>query len=220
MNTTFNHVKPLYEQAYDLVKRLILYGKIAPGEKVIVAKLADDLNISRTPLREAFRQLLKEQLVTVDRNGVLRVIDLEFDDLDALYDCRKITEKEFIANITTSISDANLLRIEQQIDYAKRLSNEQPDECIEFFVNVYSILIDACTNRRLAQLVQSVHSLLLIYVAPTIRESFTERIAEQEQLLFAMQSRDESKAIQAITSIIESERNRGIVYLNERSLDT
>lgn len=58
--------KPLREQVYDQLKRRILTGKIKPGTRMMEIELADDLGVSRTPVREAIRELGKEGLVTIE----------------------------------------------------------------------------------------------------------------------------------------------------------
>lgn len=58
--------KPLREQVYDQLKRRILTGKIKPGTRMMEIDLAEDLGVSRTPVREAIRELGKEGLVTIE----------------------------------------------------------------------------------------------------------------------------------------------------------
>lgn len=60
-----NH-KPLREQVYDELKRRILTGQIRPGTRMMEIELAEDLGVSRTPVREAIRGLGKEGLVTIE----------------------------------------------------------------------------------------------------------------------------------------------------------
>ena len=49
--------RPLREQIYDLVRQLILTGKIAPGDVLDEKSIAASLNVSRTPVREAVKKL-------------------------------------------------------------------------------------------------------------------------------------------------------------------
>ena len=60
-----NH-KPLRERVYDQLKRRLLTGKIRPGTRMMEVDLASDLGVSRTPVREAIRELGKEGLVTIE----------------------------------------------------------------------------------------------------------------------------------------------------------
>ena len=53
----------LYEQAATRLRQLIVRGDLAPGQQLLEADLSDALGVSRTPLREALKQLASEGLV-------------------------------------------------------------------------------------------------------------------------------------------------------------
>ena len=59
-----NH-RPLREIVYEELKRQILVGEIAPGTRMMEVDLAEDMGVSRTPVREAIRKLEKEVFNTV-----------------------------------------------------------------------------------------------------------------------------------------------------------
>ena len=77
----------LTEQAYAALEELIVHGKLAPGELVSEAMLAERLKIGRTPIREALQRLSREHLVSIqprrsvtiapiDVRGQLRMLEL------------------------------------------------------------------------------------------------------------------------------------------------
>lgn len=53
----------LSERAYNAIRGFIISGRFEPGERLIETELAEDLGVSRAPIREAFRKLADEQLV-------------------------------------------------------------------------------------------------------------------------------------------------------------
>ena len=68
INTLENSIaehQPLPDKIANFVREAIIVGKLRPGEKISEAKLADELHISRTPIREAFRQLESEGFLTI-----------------------------------------------------------------------------------------------------------------------------------------------------------
>jgi DNA-binding GntR family transcriptional regulator len=83
---------PLYRQVYELLRQKILRGEYAPGENVRESHAAEMLCVSRTPVREALRQLEKEGLLVA--HGSERVVTNptreEFVDL---YTCRAALER-------------------------------------------------------------------------------------------------------------------------------
>lgn len=74
--------------AYDLIRRDILMGRLAPGEVLSQVQVASRLGISRTPLREALRRLSSEGLVAGDFNRRMRVSELDLHDFDQIYAMR------------------------------------------------------------------------------------------------------------------------------------
>lgn len=83
--------EPLSEQVYRYVRDSILSGQMHPGEKIVETKLAHLLQVSRSPVREAIRLLMNEQLV-VDQDGALYVFQPTVHDLYDLYDLRLALE--------------------------------------------------------------------------------------------------------------------------------
>src|SRR4029079_5094867 len=77
-------VPPLH--AY--LRACILGGRLPPGTKLSQATLADQLGVSRTPLREVLRMLQEEGLVTAEPNQPLRVAALDPTELDSTYAAR------------------------------------------------------------------------------------------------------------------------------------
>lgn len=76
------------ELAYRVIRGAILDGRLPPSAVLSQVHLARELGISRTPLREALRQLATEGLVTGDFNRRLRVTPLDLSDFDQIYACR------------------------------------------------------------------------------------------------------------------------------------
>src|SRR4051794_30999945 len=73
------------EAVYLRVREAILEGEIAPGATMSQVALADELGISRTPLREALRMLQSEGLIDAERNRRVRVATISARDLEELY---------------------------------------------------------------------------------------------------------------------------------------
>ena len=67
LNLDLQNHRPLREIVYEELKRQILVGEIAPGTRMMEVELAEEMGVSRTPIREAIRKLEKEGLVTIWR---------------------------------------------------------------------------------------------------------------------------------------------------------
>ncbi|MFH7242046.1 MAG: GntR family transcriptional regulator [Spirulina sp.] len=109
---TIHRGKSLYEQVYQALRSAILTGQLAPGDRLVETQLAEWLQVSRTPLREALRQLQQEGLATADVSGGLRVTTITAADAAELYDCRLALECLAVAGACHSATADQIRRIE------------------------------------------------------------------------------------------------------------
>ena len=107
LNFELQNHRPLREIVYEQLKIQILTGKIAPGTRMMEVELAEDLGVSRTPVREAIRKLEKEALVVIEPRRGAYVSDVSVkemvdtlvvrEDLEALaasLTAKRITKEE------------------------------------------------------------------------------------------------------------------------------
>lgn len=71
----------LSDQAYDVLLRRVVRGELVPGERINVDAIADELRISRTPVREAVTKLSWMRFATVERNARTSVAEWTGDDM-------------------------------------------------------------------------------------------------------------------------------------------
>jgi DNA-binding GntR family transcriptional regulator len=83
---------PLSGQVVDEITAMILSGELAPGTPLKQDDLAEQLSISRTPLREALHKLFANGLVTQDRSGTFAVVNLTFKDARDVFEMREAIE--------------------------------------------------------------------------------------------------------------------------------
>ncbi|WP_241209835.1 GntR family transcriptional regulator [Bacillus atrophaeus] len=112
--------KPFYEQSYHAIKRMIFEGKLKPGERIVEAKMAKELGVSKSPLREAIRVLEKEGLVVIDTR--VMVYKPTIKDVEEIYFCRMALES-FAAGLTTRIASAEELENIENILQKNRRSD-------------------------------------------------------------------------------------------------
>lgn len=100
------------EDVYDRVRAAILDGELAPGAVMSQVALAEELGISRTPLREALRMLQSEGLVEGEPNRRVRVAPMTARDLEQLCVMRIVLEAESLRLSLPHMSSEDLARLE------------------------------------------------------------------------------------------------------------
>lgn len=103
------------EQVYRRVREAILEGEIAPGTVMSQVALADDLGVSRTPLREALRMLQSEGLVDAQANRRVTVRPISAGDLEELVVMRVALETEAIRLSVGRLGPEDLAALEGRL---------------------------------------------------------------------------------------------------------
>ncbi len=97
--------QPLRDQIYDLVRGLILSGSIIPGENIDEKLIASQLEISRTPVREAVKKLSDEHLVDVVAQSGTRASKIDRHEVEQAFLIRRALETESAAQAASRMND-------------------------------------------------------------------------------------------------------------------
>jgi GntR family transcriptional regulator, rspAB operon transcriptional repressor len=100
------------EDVYERIRNAILDGELAAGAVMSQVALAEELGISRTPLREALRMLQGEGLVEGEPNRRVRVAAMTASDLEELYVMRVTLEAEALRLSVPLLTPEHLARLE------------------------------------------------------------------------------------------------------------
>jgi len=92
----------------EMLREKILSGEISAGQPLRQAALADELNVSRIPVREALLQLEAEGLVTFEAHKGASATELNLDQVDELFELRAMLEGDLLAESLANITDEAL----------------------------------------------------------------------------------------------------------------
>lgn len=117
--------KPGRRLALDVharVRAMILSGELKPGEPILQAALARSLNVSRTPMREAFRLLQEEGLIEnkPDQRAVVREVDPA--EMDGVYTARVMLESVAVSMSVRTATPELVGRLEKALARMRRLA--------------------------------------------------------------------------------------------------
>jgi len=183
-------IKNVKTSVLEYLREKIVAGELKAGQKLNENHIASQLDISRHPLREAFRILENDRLVmSVDRRGVY-VTDLSIDDLEQLYWAREMIEVYAIESLraqrirnlpkalssldhTSSLSEPNGDNLEQRIAYLKAMAD------------FHSKLVESAGNKLLSGFYFSTYFHLLRYqfICSYMPGSSQHSLKEHRQIL-------------------------------------
>jgi len=149
----------LREKILDTIREAILNGELKPGEKVAEPELAERFGISRTPIREAFRQLESEGYLTVvPRKGAV-VTALSERAVEEFYAIKSILEGYAAQISADKMTEKDITKLETLNERLKILA-EQGDVKTFFKIHneFHDVFINASGNEKLAEII---HQMLL-----------------------------------------------------------
>ncbi|WP_409228179.1 GntR family transcriptional regulator [Gudongella sp. SC589] len=111
--------KGLKQQAHDIIKKMLLSGEIKPGERIREDLIADQISMSRTPVREAINQLIVEGFVKqIPRKGIF-ARKFTMQELVDIVEARTVLESYAARKCAIEASDGDLERISIIFDRLK-----------------------------------------------------------------------------------------------------
>ncbi|MDX1780051.1 MAG: GntR family transcriptional regulator [Thalassovita sp.] len=201
--------RPQGQDAYLRIVDEIRAGLLHPGDRVTETELAQRFGISRTPIREAIRQLESDGLVVHTPRVGATIRTLDHAEVSELYDMRTVLEgaaARFAARAASEVELHNLETI-----HLEMLGTSDAAELSELNRQFHLALLDAARNRFLVKAVAAINTTLLILGPTTLEENDRAAHANEEHaaILKALQARDEQAAEAAmVTHIAAAHRAR------------
>jgi GntR family transcriptional regulator, gluconate operon transcriptional repressor len=207
----------LAEQTVDLIRKRILGGGFARGERLVETKLANQLQISRGPIREALKQLAAEGLVREEPRRGTFVTAPDAKDVRDVYDLRAAIEAR-AARLVIRERDPQavegLRRAIERMRSAVRRSDLR--ELVRFDFEFHETLCRVSGNDRLHEVFVRNASVLRVMIQleeGQFYRSFDEVERQHLELLASIEAGDEAKAEALIVRHLEDARDRLLTYL-------
>ena len=191
-----NH-RPLREIVYEQLKRQILTGRITPGTRMMEVELADEMGVSRTPVREAIRKLEKEGLVTIEPRRGAYASDISVKDMVDTLEVR-----EDLEGLAAALAAERMT--EEQIDelvkitegYSEAILNSDTEKIIQYDEKFHKHIVSCSGNKTLIQLSEIVQELALRfrYIYYDDFSRYENMPVEHRQIIAAITSGDADTA--------------------------
>ncbi|WP_375687693.1 GntR family transcriptional regulator [Pseudooceanicola sp. LIPI14-2-Ac024] len=194
------------ESAYERLREEIRSGALRPGARLTETEIAQRLEISRTPVREAIRRLEAEGLVAHQPRTGAVVRSLDYPEIMELYEMRTVLEGTAARLAARAASPVELEEL-AAINGEMTVAAGQGDTAALARLNrqFHRRLMDAARNRFLLRSMATVESTLLI-LGPSSMESperAQEAVAEHSRILEALAARDGAAAEAAMRTHME-----------------
>ena len=180
---TIEKTQTLRERIVNVLRESIIKGTLKPGEHVAESELADKYGISRTPIREAFRQLETEGFLKVIPRRGAEVTSLTDDDVKEFYEVKSLLESYAAKVATERLTEKDIKRLELLNASMERFAHN--GDIKGFFKadnEFHDIFIQKCGNDKLCGILQNLlHQFQRFRIASFVIKGRMEVSVEQHK---------------------------------------
>jgi DNA-binding GntR family transcriptional regulator len=197
---------PASERAYQEIRGAMLSGALQQGTRLLENELASTLQMSRTPIREALKRLLAEELVSIEAGGstVVRTIDL--NEVAEIYAIRGALEGLATRLAAERITSSELARLRWLMGFMRDAANDEnwlawADANLRF----HDVIYGAADNKRLRLMSRKLKDMVHRFSATSATSpgGADEVLERHERIVLALEARRQDEAEEAARHHIE-----------------
>jgi DNA-binding GntR family transcriptional regulator len=147
----------------DLIREGILEGRLRPGDRLKEDMLAKELDVSRTPVREAIAMLQAEGLLEGQQHRGAQVRSYTPAELEEIYDLRSILEGYAARRAATRITPRQLTRLRTSVERMEKLEPKDLEHLVQQNGIFHDTILQSADSQRLVAMVTQTRALPLIY---------------------------------------------------------
>ena len=184
-------------RVFNKIRDDILSGKYKEGEELREVAIGDELGVSRTPVREAFRQLELEGLIQIVPNKGAYVTGITVKDVKDIYMIRSKLEGLCAYWATFHITQEQMDELEENIYLSKFHARKgHLEQLAELDNRFHEILYEACNSKMLEHQLRDFHEYVLRVRKKTLSNinRGPKSNEEHEQIMEAIKAKDADKA--------------------------
>lgn len=224
------------ERAYLHIQRKIVSGELRAGQAISELALATEVGISRTPVREALRQLVAESILEQGPNGGINVVKLTRQDIIDLYELREALEVFAVGKIARqrvrkadadrlqALADAILpLKDELKRSGNAELDDERMNRFVAYDLGFHAHLMRLAANARILKVVNETRLLMRIFGMR--RRGHTVSLLEDihrrhSEIADAVAKQDSARACRAVSEHIEISQQERLNDFDQWEIET
>lgn len=186
--------KPLREIVFESIREAIINGTLKQGERLMETQLAEELGVSRTPVREAIRKLELEGLVVmVPRKGAY-VAGISARDAADILEIRAALEGLAAKLAAERITPDEIEELSNDIEgMGQAIDKGDLDTAIEYDTKFHTVLISASRNTRLVSMVSNLQEQVMrfrVMLTITRQDLARDSLLEHRRIVDALSRKD------------------------------
>ena len=213
--------QPLRDVIFEALRKAIVSGDIKPGERLMEVSLADQMGVSRTPVREAIRKLEAEGLVTmVPRKGT-HVSELSVKDIMDVLEVRAALDKLATRLAAKRMQPQQIKSLESiHKQFVNHVEKENIEGTVRKDIEFHDLIYAASGNSRLIGVSSTLREHIFRFRVIYLKDmEIAEHVEHEHQgILNALRDKDETAASELAEQHIKNQMNTIINALSTHKL--
>lgn len=194
----------LSDQVHMRITELIHNRTLAGGHFIIEQRLAEQLGVSRTPLREALQRLEGEGMVKKSSGRSYMVRRVEFQEYLQCFKVRLLLEPEAAASSADRAPQAGVEAVRAEIAALRKLPNEHTEAHWRSDDNLHRMIGANCGNVALFEMIETLRVTTRLYEIQDVRQLVDKDLDQHTAIIEAIAARDGAAARRAMAAHLKS----------------
>jgi DNA-binding GntR family transcriptional regulator len=198
--------KSIADHVYESLKNGIIRGEIEPSQRLLEVEVAKMFNVSRTPVREAFRRLEQDCAAERLAQGGIRVSQLDEQTIEDLFNLRTILEVHAIELACARINAEEIAYLKQIRAHAGELlkaGDKRQDFMYRSFIELgsrfHDTIYNATRSRVLIKVISNIRSMVVSVRSMSVRLDSVQQVwDEHSKLIEHLERREKVSAVRLI----------------------
>lgn len=195
-------------EIYTTLFNRIIKGEFPANTRLKEDELAEEFKVSRTPIRETLRLLQQDGLIEILPNRGARVYGFTVDDLEDIYEIRRVLEVLALDFAVPSMSINGLVELREAIEASRDVDDADNHAALD--ARLHGYIIESSRRRRLINMLNQLFHLMQTFRELGFRDMQVQKSTYEEhlELIDALSVRDISVAKEVLTRHIRNSKNR------------
>ena len=196
------------DYVYFEIKKRIIESVLIPDQPINEENLASELQISRTPVREALQRLEIEELIIRQPNGRLKVAPISTQEVKEIFQIRGLLEGLLVREATLNVTTEDIQKLRSLTQHiVDAAENDRREDVVKFGSDFHTAIYQLSGNKTAIKMLNQLNDHISRYrrIAPTNSKTRSMNAAlEHKELFLAIEQKDHEKAEQLMRNHINN----------------
>ena len=212
--------RSLGDHVFENLRQAIIRGDVAPGDRLVESRIAEVLDISRTPVREAIHKLEREGLLRKLPHGGFTVVHLSREDIEETFGIRCLLESYAARLAALNHREEDLLPLEEKIrEFQACLAKGRLEELPRINTEFHNLFYALSQSPKLIKLINDLRDQIFRFRRILLKMDTRTSNEDHRNMLEAIRQRDVDRVEKLVKEHIERGKTIVLKALEDRAIE-